>query len=371
MGRRITLVLRGAERNHAVNCDGMTTTTPDTRAALSEATADGSLATDGAEMAAITAALLSSYAEDPRASHIDRQSLPSRDEIIAIVRLMLQLFYPGYFGRQDLTASNVEAHVGALLEAARAKLEAQVTLCLSYGAERSRAGDDAGSRSGFDAVACAPQARAMTRRLLAQIPQMRASLLCDVEAAFDGDPAAHTVDEVILAYPGLLAITVYRVAHALHVMGIPLMPRIMTEWAHTQTGADIHPGAEIGPSFFIDHATGVVVGETTRIGARVKLYQGVTLGAISLPRDAGGRVIRGARRHPTVEEGVTVYANATVLGGETVVGSGSVVGGSVFLTKSVPSMSRVALKPPELRVHTPPGAVPAVGAEDEAFLSDI
>jgi len=148
-------------------------------------------------------------------------------------------------------------------------------------------------------------------------------------------------------------VTVYRIAHELHEMGVPLMPRIMTEWAHQKTGCDIHPGAHVGKSFFIDHATGVVVGETSQIGAHVKLYQGVTLGAVSHPRDERGRVIRNTKRHPTVQDGVTVYANATVLGGETTLGNGSIVGGGVFLTESVPNGSRVAMKAPELKVHVP------------------
>jgi serine O-acetyltransferase len=176
-------------------------------------------------------------------------------------------------------------------------------------------------------------------------------LVLDVQAAYDGDPAASSLDEVILAYPGMLAVTVHRVAHELHVMGVPLMPRIMSEWAHSRSGTDIHPGARIGRSFFIDHATGVVVGETTTIGANVKLYQGVTLGALSIPKDERGRVIRDTKRHPTVEDGVTIYANATVLGGRTVVGADSVVGGSVFVTESVPPSTRVALRPPEVTVR--------------------
>jgi serine O-acetyltransferase len=167
---------------------------------------------------------------------------------------------------------------------------------------------------------------------------------------------------VILSYPGLLAVTVHRVAHELYVMGVPLMPRIMSEWAHSQSGADIHPGAEIGESFFIDHATGVVVGETSHIGKNVKMYQGVTLGALSHPKDERGRVIRDMKRHPTVEDAVTLYANATVLGGQTIVGQSSVVGGSVFLTKGIPRRSRVGVKPPEMRVIDAGGQ-----ADDEEF----
>jgi serine O-acetyltransferase len=178
-----------------------------------------------------------------------------------------------------------------------------------------------------------------------------------VQAAFDGDPAATGTDEVILAYPGLLAVSVYRIAHALHELGVPMMPRIMTEWAHARTGCDIHPTAEIGASFFIDHATGVVIGATTKIGTGVRLYQGVTLGALSLPRDAAGQVIRSEKRHPTIENGVTIYANATVLGGQTVVGADSIIGGSVFISRSVPPRSRVSLKEPDLRLSIRDSAV--------------
>lgn len=199
---------------------------------------------------------------------------------------------------------------------------------------------------------CGDEARRVTQAFLERLPAIREALIEDVQAAYDGDPAASSLDEVILAYPGLLAITVHRVAHELHVMGVPLMPRIMSEWAHSKSGTDIHPGAAIGRSFFIDHATGVVVGETTTIGANVKLYQGVTLGALSIPKDARGRVIRDTKRHPTVEDNVTVYANATVLGGETVIGADAVVGGSVFVTTSVPPSSRVALRPPEMTVRS-------------------
>jgi serine O-acetyltransferase len=187
-----------------------------------------------------------------------------------------------------------------------------------------------------------------------------------VQAAFDGDPAALNLDEIILAYPGVLAVSVYRIAHALYDLGVPMMARIMTEWAHSKTGCDIHPGATIGAAFFIDHATGVVIGETTHIGEGVKIYQGVTLGALSLPRDASGHLIRGKKRHPTVEDGATLYANATVLGGQTVVGAHSVIGGSVFLTFSVPPRSRVSLKEPELRVARRDGA-----AEPDAIYFDI
>jgi serine O-acetyltransferase len=286
--------------------------------------------------------MIASYRRDRRGQHVNRRFLPSRDEILDVVRLLLQLFYPGYVGRQDLTDENLEYHVGTLLSTVREKVQRQVETCLAFDAESG--GRPEGS--------CGEEARRVTHAFLERLPAIREALIEDVQAAYDGDPAASSLDEVILAYPGLLAISVHRVAHELHVMGVPLMPRIMSEWAHSKSGTDIHPGAKIGRSFFIDHATGVVVGETTTIGANVKLYQGVTLGALSIPKDARGRVIRDTKRHPTVEDGVTVYANATVLGGETVLGADSIVGGSVFVTTSVPSASRVALRPPEMTVRS-------------------
>ena len=305
-------------------------------------------AADAPELDRLVEALLASYRRDARGQHVNRRYLPSRDQIIDVARLLLELFYPGYYGRQDLSDENLSFHVGNLLSTLREKLYAQVETCLCFA--REMAGRPAGD--------CGEAARRATSEFLARLPAIRDALVLDVQAAYDGDPAAQSLDEVILAYPGFLAITVHRVAHELHRLGVPLMPRILSEWAHTQTGADIHPGARIGESFFIDHATGVVVGETSEIGARVKLYQGVTLGAMSHPRDERGRVVRGTKRHPTVEDDVTLYANAIVLGGETVVGAEAIVGGSVFLTRSVPAGSRVAMKPPELAVRgaEPPAA---------------
>jgi len=291
-------------------------------------------------------ALLESYRADPRAQHINKRFIPSREEIVEIVRLLLQLFYPGYHGRQDLDDENLEFHVGGLLTTLRAKLERQIECCLCF--------EDQEIGSSTDVPRCRARGQEVAGQFLVRLPELRRLLVLDVQAAYDGDPAARSMDEIILAYPGLLAVTVYRIAHELHELGVPLMPRIMAEWAHTQTGADIHPGATIGERFFVDHATGCVVGETTHVGARVKLYQGVTLGALSMPRDADGRVIRGTKRHPTVEDDVTVYANATVLGGTTVLGKGAVVGGSVFVTESVPEGHRVALDAPKLRVASPP-----------------
>jgi serine O-acetyltransferase len=302
--------------------------------------------------------LLESYLGDERARRISRRYLPSREAIAEILEGVLDLMYPGYFGRQDLNSENLGAHTARAVAALAPKIEREMEHCLCYGREREAQRPEFGE--------CAPRAHELTEVFLRRLPEIRGLLVRDVQAAFDGDPAATNLDEVILAYPGVLAVSVYRIAHALYDLGVPMMARIMTEWAHSKTGCDIHPGAKIGAAFFIDHATGVVIGETTDIGDGVKLYQGVTLGALSFPRDASGQLIRGRKRHPTVENGATLYANATVLGGQTVVGADSVIGGSVFLTRSVPPRSRVSLKEPDLRVASRDGA-----AEPDAIYFDI
>jgi serine O-acetyltransferase len=306
----------------------------------------------------LTGELLESYLGDQRARRISQRYLPSREAIVEILGSVLDLMYPGYFGRQDLSADNLSGHVEQMVAALVPKLEHEMESCLCYGREREAVPPAFGE--------CAPRAQELAGIFVHRLPEIRALLIRDVQAAYDGDPAALNLDEIILAYPGVLAVSVYRIAHALYDLGVPMMARIMTEWAHSKTGCDIHPGATIGAAFFIDHATGVVIGETTHIGEGVKIYQGVTLGALSLPRDASGHLIRGKKRHPTVESGSTLYANATVLGGQTVVGADSVVGGSVFLTHSVPPRSRVSLKEPELRVMTRDGA-----AEADAIYFDI
>jgi serine O-acetyltransferase len=306
----------------------------------------------------LTGELLDSYLSDERARRISQRYLPSREAIVEILNAVLDLMYPGYFGRQDLNADNLRAHIDQMLASLVPKLEHEMEQCLCYGRERETEPPQFGE--------CAPRAHELAEIFLQRLPEIRGMLIRDVAAAFDGDPAALNLDEIILAYPGVLAVSVYRIAHALYDLGVPMMARIMTEWAHSKTGCDIHPGARIGAAFFIDHATGVVIGETTHIGDGVKIYQGVTLGALSLPRDADGHIIRGKKRHPTVESGSTLYANATVLGGQTVVGADSVIGGSVFLTHSVPPRSRVSLKEPELRVLTRDGA-----AEPDAIYFDI
>ncbi len=296
----------------------------------------------GAKLGELVNRMVASYNADERIQHIDRVYLPARSHIVQLTNDLLELIFPGFIGRQHLTKHNVAFHVGDLLPRISETLFSQIQMCLCYTAEAK----DASHR----VPVCEDQAKTLSLKFLESLPDIREQISGDVQAAYDGDPAALNTDEVILAYPGALAITVHRMAHMLYEIDVPLMPRIMSEWTHAQTGIDIHPGAKIGRNFFIDHGTGVVIGETAEIGDGVKIYQGVTLGALSFPRDERGRVIRKVKRHPTVCDNVTIYANAIVLGGETVLGENSVIGGSVFVTSSVPPNSVVTFKPPELRL---------------------
>jgi serine O-acetyltransferase len=256
---------------------------------------------------------------------------------------LLELVYPGFFGRQNLNRYNIRYHVGEMLPIVGELAFTQIYEALCYVEAPDQPGDAA-------KAPCTSKAQQMTEVFLQRLPHVRELLAGDVQAALDGDPAAVNHDEIIMAYPGVFAVSVYRLAHELHALDVPLLPRIMTEWAHALTGVDIHPGAKVGRNFFIDHGTGVVIGETTEIGENVKIYQGVTLGALSFPKDERGRLIRGAKRHPTVCDNVTIYANAIVLGGDTVIGEGAVIGGSVFITTSVPPHSTVTFTPPSLRL---------------------
>lgn len=264
--------------------------------------------------------------------HGGEEPLPEKREVIAILRGLQEVIYPGYFGDQSLYREYLHGHLGDQLFALSRKLDGEV--CRALAANCGRRGRTAGPGLKAGEVVTA---------FLERLPDVMDLIAADVEAAYEGDPAATCLEEVVLAYPGVKAVFTYRIAHLLHSLGVPLVPRIMTEFAHNETGVDIHPGASIGREFFIDHGTGVVVGETTVIGDRVKLYQGVTLGALSFPRDVRGDLVRGTKRHPTLEDDVVVYAGATILGGDTVVGRGSVIGGNVWLTASVPPGSKVTL----------------------------
>lgn len=313
----------------------------------------------GPKLGELVDSIVASYDSDARTQHIGKTYLPARVEIVRLVEDLLELLYPGFIGRQHLTEHNVAFHVGDLVPRISEAVFRQIYMCLCYVRETGEPGES-------DVEPCEEMAHRFTQAFLRGIPIVRKMLSGDVQAAYDGDPAALNMDEVILAYPGLLAISVHRLAHALYELNVPLMPRIMSEWAHTRTGIDIHPGARIGRNFFIDHGTGVVIGETTDIGNNVKIYQGVTLGALSFPKDERGRVIRKAKRHPTVGDNVTLYANAIILGGDTVIGEKSVIGGSVFVTSSVPPNSVVTFQPPELRVKSraaKPGTKPETTPE--------
>jgi len=270
--------------------------------------------------------------------------LPSLKAVVRILDNLHAVFYPGFYGVQDLTHDSVEFHVGALLDDIAADLYEQVAL--AYGASELAepaaelcAGDGAGREPRRERLASLAE-RAI-ERFLGQLPELRRLLALDLEAAMDGDPAARSFAEIVLAYPGFEAITVHRLAHELWNLQVPLLPRIMTEHAHSKTGIDIHPGAKIGQAFFIDHGTGVVIGETAVIGNNVKIYQGVTLGALSFPKDARGRLVRDAKRHPTLGDNVVVYAGATILGGDTDIGDGAVVGGNTWIVESVPPGEKV------------------------------
>jgi serine O-acetyltransferase len=280
--------------------------------------------------------IVSSYEGEPRTRHIDEGELPSRDAIIEIIGQLRQLLFPGYFGKQNLDSSTISFHVGDLLISIHNKLIEQVrNAYLHHSSKKTPV------RADIDATA-----RGIVQDFLQSIPRLRAVLATDVQAAFDGDPAAESTHEVIFSYPGFFAIAVYRLAHELYLREVPLIPRIMSEYAHGLTGIDIHAGATIGEYFFIDHGTGVVIGETAHIGKRVKIYQGVTLGALST---RGGQKLRGVKRHPTIEDEVNIYSGASILGGETVIGKGAIISGNSFVTKSVPPYTRVTVKNPELQ----------------------
>jgi len=316
----------------------------------------------GAKLGQLVDRMVASYMADARTQHIDKMYLPSRSDIIDTTRGLLELLYPGLIGRQHLTRHNVAYHVGDLVPRIGERMCRQIYMCLCYARERKHI-------SSLSDADCDRKSRELTLQFLEGIPAIREKLAGDVQASYDGDPAAVDYDEVVLAYPGLLAISVQRMAHHLYDMKVPLMPRIMSEWIHSETGIDVHPGARIGRNFFIDHGTGVVIGETTDIGDNVKVYQGVTLGALSFPKDERGRVIREAKRHPTVKDNVTIYANAIILGGETVIGENSVIGGSVFVTSSVPPDSVVTFKPPELRLKSRTVAAPPATESKQADTS--
>lgn len=296
----------------------------------------------------LTERLVDTYAEVNSISHLGHCPLPNYEVVINCTEDLKEVLYPGYRRRDGLHLGNVTYHAGDLIDRLHDRLTVQIARAMCHEAGKNTRCNPQ-QKADFEALG---QAKAVA--FLEQLPELRHILALDVQAAYAGDPACQSLDEVIFCYPGLEAVTVYRLAHLLHDLRVPLIPRMMTEWAHRRTGIDIHPGAEIGRHFFIDHGTGVVIGETTEIGEHVKLYQGVTLGALSFPTDEAGNLVRGQKRHPTLEDRVVIYANATILGGETVIGHDAVIGSSTWVTHSVPPHTVVTLEKPKLRMRESP-----------------
>lgn len=294
----------------------------------------------------LTSAIVATYTADDRINHLGHCPLPKYDVIVSIVQDLKDIIYPGFRRREGLHIGNVTYHVGDLIDALHDKLTTQIGRALLHDDRVRNQSSECANQVDYEA-----KGQAIAIKFLESIPRIRKLLAMDVEAAYEGDPAVISRDEIIFCYPGLEAITVYRIAHELLRLGVPFIPRMMSEWAHKESGIDIHPGARIGDHFFIDHGTGVVIGETCEIGNRVKIYQGVTLGALSFPTDAEGQLIRGQKRHPTIEDRVVIYANATILGGKTVIGHDSVIGSSVWITGSVAAHSTVLMEKPNLRVR--------------------
>jgi serine O-acetyltransferase len=286
----------------------------------------------------LTERLIDSYGKVGGINHLDGKNLPSKQAIASITCALLRLLFPGFFDEQLIHSSKIKTVTEALVKEVLVNLEEEIAKSLEYSPPPELQSPKRDLR---------PIARAFTVEFLASLPRIREMLQADTEAAYNGDPAALSKEEVIVAYPFIETIAVQRLAHELYLNKIPLIPRIMTEWAHARTGMDLHPGAQIGSHFFVDHCTGTVVGETSVIGDHVKMYQGVGLVAKSLSL---GQKLRGHRRHPTIEDHVTIYAGATIMGGDTVVGEGSTIGANVFLTSSVPAHSLVVQEEANVKV---------------------
>jgi serine O-acetyltransferase len=278
------------------------------------------------KMEELVGEIVRTYQGDSGINFIDATNLPVRSEIVEILELLTEVLFPGYTGKRTVTKANVNFVVIDLLYHIYTELSEQIERAYRYRCRMEKC----------DTGDCRAMAEDATGHLLSELPKIREMLKGDVGAAFDGDPAAKSYEEIVLSYPCLTAIATYRIAHELYLKEVPLIPRIMTEHAHARTGIDIHPGARIGRNFFIDHGTGVVIGETTVIGENVKIYQGVTLGALSFSKDQRGRIIKGSKRHPTIEDNVTIYAEATILGDVTI-GRDTVIGGNVWIKESVPA----------------------------------
>lgn len=305
----------------------------------------------------IVRTLLNDYEQGRVIDEVKSFDHPDKDVVVEILYSIRKIIFPGYFRNKSYRVYTVRNNISMLTEDIIFKLIRQISIVLRYDEELSSA----------DEMAVAKRAEDITFAFLSRLPKIREYIEMDVEASFEGDPAAYNKDEIIYSYPGLFAILVNRIAHELFLLKVPLIPRIMTEYAHSQTGIDIHPGASIGKYFFIDHGTGIVIGETTEIGDNVKIYQGVTLGALST---RGGQSLRSKKRHPTIEDNVTIYSGASILGGNTVIGKGAVIGGNAFITKSVPAGAKVSIVNQELKYNfdDPKAAKNAgIGADTDWF----
>ncbi len=281
--------------------------------------------------------ILESYDKYGLTVRIDAEHMLNKDMLIKVVEEIRRVLFPGFFGENRVRSEYLKFVVGERIEFIQYNLKKQIAKAFG---NQDMCRDCARS-------AINEKAEKIADEFIAKIPKIREYLYTDVLAAYDGDPAAYSTEEIIFSYPGLMAITVYRIAHELWLLGVPMIPRIMTEYAHSATGIDINPGAEIGKYFFIDHGTGIVIGETTKIGDNVKIYQGVTLGALSTRK---GQELKGVKRHPTIGDNVTIYSGTTVLGGDTVIGDGATIGGNSFITKSVSAGTKVSVKTPELNI---------------------
>ncbi len=304
------------------------------------------------KLADIQNALLASYEKEGGINHFDGINLPDQESVNQLASDFMHLLFPGFFEQKPLNKSEVSAVTGQRLHAVARRLTEEVEKCLRF----AKVSDPAAT------------ARAHATALLEALPAVRSIVQTDVAAAYAGDPAARSVEEIILAYPCVLSISLQRIAHVLYKLGVPLLPRMITEYAHERTGTDIHPGAQIGTHFFIDHGTGVVIGESTRIGNHVKIYQGVTLGAKSFEVDNQGNPIKGVKRHPDIDDAVTIYAHATILGGDTRIGAHSIVGANVWILESVPANSIAYYKNENLVIRSRRKKEKAVECRDAAEM---
>jgi serine O-acetyltransferase len=284
--------------------------------------------------------IIGSYETIGSMDHLEGKDLPSKKIVIEVLEDLFTVLFPGYLGKEGITKANIKYFLGTTLTSIYTRLTNEVEKSLKYICRKI---------TECPRDVCQKRAQVVVKELLEKIPEIRSLLSGDIEAAYNGDPAAVSNEEVILSYPCVLAIATYRIAHELYLRGVPLIPRIMSEHVHSLTGIDIHPGAKIGKNFFIDHGTGVVVGETTEIGDNVKLYQGVTLGALSFPKDEKGQIIKGRKRHPTIGNNVVIYSGATLLGADAIVGDNVVIGGNVWVTSPVASGTRITIARPELK----------------------